>query len=699
MTVRISSSGNRKPPDRSDSEPIRATSGDGRADEADGLATTHVSPVDLRKSALDQQGESDLGHSPTEASQPARGEASTGVRFRAIGPGSRLGRYQVVDELGTGGMATVYRARDTELRREVAIKVLFPHLSKRHEVVARFQREARAVAALDHPHILRVHDVGGGPGAAESSRSGAEQPDDPLVEVDPPYIVLELVRGTSLRELALTHCPMVGEVVAAIGAVMCSALEVAHRAGIIHRDIKPANIMVAEGGRLVLADFGVARIEDEDSSLVTRTGALLGTPAFMSPEQAHGEDLDERSDLYSLGATLYQLATGSMPFSGPTPKMIWAITRGERTPVLRRNPRLGPDLAAAIDRMMALEPDQRYPDAGAARRALLEVLAVAELRDEEAVLTEFFAAPGDYEAAHAEALVAATLAAARAAAADRSVPRALALADRVLAFEPDNREAMALVESVGQGGSRRWLVGGALAAAVAIAALGWWWQAGRHPALSVDPDAGIVDAGPEDAGLDATGAVADAGPIDARAPAPPPDARRTIRRRPVDAAVAVVVTPPDAAVVVRAPPIDAAPAPATLTLKMNAWCDLTIDGVAHGRANRNRPIEVSPGRHRVVCSQGPGLGEWSQSVRVAAGEHRVLEGDLLRPVEITVAVTGGDAVRVGGAVHDNGAELRLQPGRYRIDVMAKGSRVGGGWVAIPRVAACTLRDRPELDCY
>ncbi|HTJ40889.1 MAG TPA: serine/threonine-protein kinase, partial [Kofleriaceae bacterium] len=240
--------------------------------------------------------------------------------FRTVEPGVVLDRYLVEEELGAGGMATVYRARDRELRREVAVKVLFPHLAKKHDVVRRFSREARAAAGLEHPHILRVYDVGGGE----------------LAGGDPPYIVMELVRGgASLRDLAEHGPPLCAELVASMGAVLCDALAVAHARGVVHRDVKPGNVLVAAGGRLLLADFGVARIDDDDS-VVTRTGALLGTPSFMSPEQAQGSEIDARSDLYSVGASLYQLATASLPYAGPTAKVVAQIVAGTLTPPLRR---------------------------------------------------------------------------------------------------------------------------------------------------------------------------------------------------------------------------------------------------------------------------------------------------------------------------------------------------------------------------
>src|SRR5262249_40705860 len=185
---------------------------------------------------------------------------------RGVRTGDRLGRYELGDELGEGGMATVFRARDRELRRDVAVKVLFPHLARRPDIVRRFHREARAAAALEHPNILRIYDVGG----AEAD--------------DPPYMVMELIRGRTLA----AEIEQRGAMAACMGALLADALAAAHAAGVIHRDVKPANVLIAPGGRLLLADFGVARVEAEDS-LVTRTGALLGTPAYMSPEQANGD--------------------------------------------------------------------------------------------------------------------------------------------------------------------------------------------------------------------------------------------------------------------------------------------------------------------------------------------------------------------------------------------------------------------------
>ncbi len=466
-------------------------------------------------------GRDDLGSADTVAETPESGASGGGVPadgsapapargFRAVEVGAVLGRYTLDAELGAGGMATVYRARDGELRRDVALKVLFPHLAKKDEVVRRFAREARAAAGLEHAHILRVYDVGGGevPGG------------------DPPYIVMELVRGESLRELADRAAPLPAEVVASIGAVLCDALAVAHGAGVIHRDVKPANVLIGPGGRLLLADFGVARIEDDDS-LVTRTGALLGTPSFMSPEQAQGDVVDARSDLYAVGATLYQLATGSLPYSGPTARVVAALAVGQLVPPLRRAPAIGPDLARAIEALMATDADRRPATAIAAAAGLRAAAAAGGVADVDAELTRFFADPVAYRAAWTPAIVAHVVAAARAALARRELPRAMALADRAAALAPADPEVAALGVEVAAGGRRG--RGAAMLAGAAVVGAGalvfaLWPASVRNADIDAAPVAVVRDApvalgAPSDAApgpADAPAEVALVTPVDAR---------------------------------------------------------------------------------------------------------------------------------------------------------------------------------------
>src|SRR5262249_2671662 len=202
---------------------------------------------------------------------------------------------------------------DIMLRRDVAVKLLHPHLARQDHLQARFLREARAAAGLDHAGILKIFDVGAG------------------AEGEPPFIVMELLRGRSLKAFLDENGPPLAEMAALVGASLARTIQVAHEAGVIHRDIKPANVMVVtDGGGLVACDSGLARIDD--AAPATQTGETLGTPAFMSPEQALGRRVDARTDVYSLGATLYQLATGELPFTGTSAAVLQKVIHGVVNP-------------------------------------------------------------------------------------------------------------------------------------------------------------------------------------------------------------------------------------------------------------------------------------------------------------------------------------------------------------------------------
>ena len=681
--------------------------GDGIDSTGPGVAVADAKAELGAAETLASDGASSGGHSPpAAAASSASGAASSStavavaVVIRGVGPGDRLGRYELADELGAGGMASVLRARDTELRRDVAVKVLFPHLAKKVDITRRFQREARAAAVLEHPNILRVYDVGAAPGT-------------------PPFIVMELVRGHSLREVAEAHGAMLAELVACIGALMCDALAVAHAAGIIHRDVKPGNVMLADDGRLLLADFGVARLDDDDS-LVTKSGAMLGTPSFMAPEQALGNPVDGRADLYSVGASLYQLATGVLPYSGPTAKVVADASRGGATPAMRRRPAVGSELSRFIERLMAPEPARRPATAAAAAAALRVLVAAAGLGEPADEVRAFALDRAGWDAARRPLVVARLVERARAARRG-SLALALALIDRALAIAPEHAEAQALAAELQAPAARRWLVALVGVAAVGFAGAGAWMLVRGSPAGPRDEGllALAVDAGPAAAAVDAAGqlersgtSVVDAGPLaaDAALGAPHLDARgldgrgrdggagrvvadaATPSTLPIDAAVAADAAP--------ASPADAgapAPAPARVTFSFDTWCDLVVDDELRGRADRTREVSLAPGRHRASCSQGPGLGVWSESVEVAAGEVRRIDGTLLRPVEVTIEA--GDSVRIGGQTVARGDAVVLRPGRYRVEVIAGGKARPAAYVNIPRIRRCTLRDQPTLDCY
>ena len=222
------------------------------------------------------------------------------------GVADRLGPYEILSPLGAGAMGKVFRARDTRLNRIVALKVLHAHLTDDPERVSRFQREAKAASALNHPNIVTIFDIG--------SENGTW------------YIAAELVEGSTLRE-RMTRGPI--PVVEAIGIVMRygEALETAHQAGIVHRDIKPENLMLRPDGVVKIVDFGLARISPEGEQSATRltlSGTLMGTPSYMPPEQARGQTPDARSDVFSLGAVLYEMVAGRPAFPGSTAAEVFA---------------------------------------------------------------------------------------------------------------------------------------------------------------------------------------------------------------------------------------------------------------------------------------------------------------------------------------------------------------------------------------
>jgi len=618
-------------------------------------------------------------------------------RGRLVAVGDRLGRYRLEEELGEGGMATVFRARDVELRRDVAIKVLFPHLAKRDELVARFQREARSAAALDHDNVLRVFDVGGGPLASSAEERAV-----------PPYIVLELIDGPSLDGIAGAE-PILAEVVAAIGVVLCDALDCAHRAGIIHRDLKPANVLVEQGGRLVLGDFGVAFAEGD--SLVTRTGALLGTPAFMSPEQALGTELTARSDLYSLGATLYRLATGQLPYSGSTAKVVSAIVQGERIAADRRDPKVGPELAAVIARLMARDPADRYGDAREARAALAALIDGLG-SDVDELLESFFRDRAGTEGALLPKVIERCLERGAQALSAGRRPLALALANRVLELEPDNRAAL-LLATRGQARSRS-LLWGALGAGAAAGALAIGLAVSGPSAVEPGPAVAAVSdaalparaAAELDAATvpDASAAVAVA-TADA-APAPPARHPPPIRSHPATAVVRSAT--PDAAVMA-APVVDAAveevthaaPTMGTLRVRADTWCELSIDGQGRGRQLQIvRRFSVTAGVHRVACTQGEGRPAQSMEVSVPADGSAEAALQLLRLVTVEARLQRASSARIGTVVVPAGGHKQLRPGRYRVTLLgADGRTLESGWVTVPAQAPCLLRDQPTLGCF
>ncbi len=267
-------------------------------------------------------------------------------------------RYELGEILGFGGMSEVHLARDVRLHRDVAVKVLRADLARDPSFYLRFRREAQNAAALNHPAIVAVYDTG-----------EAETATGPL-----PYIVMEYVDGVTLRDIVHNDGPIEPRRAIEIIADACQALNFSHQHGIIHRDVKPANIMMSKSGAVKVMDFGIARALHDGGVSVTQTAAVIGTAQYLSPEQARGETVDARSDVYSLGCVLYEVLTGEPPFVGDSPVAVaYQHVREDPVPPSERNPALSPELDAVVLKALAKNPDNRYQSAAEMRTDLIRV--------------------------------------------------------------------------------------------------------------------------------------------------------------------------------------------------------------------------------------------------------------------------------------------------------------------------------------
>jgi hypothetical protein len=260
------------------------------------------------------------------------------------------GRYELGPVLGEGGMAKVHRAIDQTLHRPVAVKILAPPYDRDPGYVERFRREAHAAARLNHPNIVTVYDCG--------ADAGME------------FIVMELVEGETLGARLRRAGPMESEEVVSVGAAVASALAEAHARGVVHRDVKPGNVMLTEDGQVKVLDFGIARASGAEA--VTRTGLVMGSASYLSPEQAQGSSADERSDVYALGCVLFQMATGRAPFVADDPVAALYQHVNEPVPLPSVIRAIPPALEDVIMRCLAKAPADRYPSAAAVETALLE---------------------------------------------------------------------------------------------------------------------------------------------------------------------------------------------------------------------------------------------------------------------------------------------------------------------------------------
>ena len=264
------------------------------------------------------------------------------------------GRYELGASLGAGGMATIWQATDRLLGRQVAVKVLREQYAVDPSFLARFQREAMHAASVSDPRIVTVFDCG--------------------VDAGAPFIVMELVSGRTLRQvLDQARALPAGEAVS-VAAEMCGALEVAHAAGLVHRDIKPANVLITSGGQVKILDFGIARMAQ--SAGLTQTGTLIGTAEYLSPEQAAGQPAGPQADLYAIGCVLYEMLTGTPPFTADSPAaLVYRHVHDQPAPPSASRPGLPPQLDGLVLRLLAKDPSARPGSAAAARAALLTAVS------------------------------------------------------------------------------------------------------------------------------------------------------------------------------------------------------------------------------------------------------------------------------------------------------------------------------------
>ena len=535
--------------------------------------------------------------------------------------GTPLGRYLLLDVLGHGAMASVFRARDSQLGRDVAVKVMGMTVATRGEGAERFRREAHAVAALKHPGIVEIYDFVG---------ATAEEPS---------YIVAELIEGQTLRRLMdERQARLLPEVAALIALPLAEALATAHARGIVHRDVKPDNVMIEHVGdrcRVVITDFGVAHITGLET--MTASGALVGSPAYMSPEQARAHEVGPGTDIWALGVLLYEMATGYLPFPGKDPFcVITSIVLGSFRRPSQIAATVGPRFERIVLRCLQANPTARYPNAGELAADLRELAGEAGLVPEQPALRRFLDDPAKLEAELRPRIADAAVAQARKRARRGELARALAEIGRATAYVPSHAGANALLKKLSAG--RALLrVAGFVVACLVLAATTWltWHPPWRTPAAVVSPvqpvtrpgTASVPPAAPA-AGLSGTAAapspeaqalIPGAAPV-VRATSPSVGRPKPARRAGTTATGAgqqPTPTPAAAPAVQPAPtpaPSPASPTPATVErpdpgviqlFATGAICYPSLDGEP-ASVFMPRYQGVAPGRHKIFCARNKG---------------------------------------------------------------------------------------------
>ena len=524
--------------------------------------------------------------------------------------GNVVEKYEVIQKIGEGGMATVYRGRHLTLGRDVAIKVLHPHLSASERNRQRFAREARAIEHLEHDNILKIFDYSG-------------------VDAENCYIVTEFVDGVTLQELLNERTRFPSEITALIGIKLAQALHYAHELGIIHRDLKLENVMLRRDGELKLMDFGIARFLDEVN--LTITGALVGSPAYMSPEQAMEKVLDSRSDLFSLGTLLYHLVTGHLPFSGANPSIVLRnVIESNRLGVQELAPDISATMADLIEQLMQTEPGDRPNTAIEVAERLKQCLDEVRIEPEDArwAVDKWLKSPSDFELSLRDLLSETLLIEGKARLAQSDHLGALRMFNRLLSVDENHTEVLDLLRGLhtqtAKSANRTKIlpIGGAVLALVAgISWAIWPAPPDSLPGANRTTDLGGAQIEVAEPGVTNPEINADAPPAVVATGRQEPTIKLPLSTQRILAKLKEdTPTPTAVQKKVRAQP----ELGSVLVTVPGSWGDIYIDDELMGRTGKIGAIELTPGTHVLVIRNDQAL-PYQDSFTVAPGEQLTIE--------------------------------------------------------------------------
>ncbi|MCY1075790.1 serine/threonine-protein kinase [Archangium lansingense] len=554
------------------------------------------------------------------------------------------GRYQLEQELGRGGMATVFLATDLRLSRQVAVKVMHPGGDGRR--AERFRQEAALVASLKHPNVLEIHDFG------EDAARG-------------PFLVCEWVQGEDLRELTRRLSPVPPEVAAVLGWELARALGAAHARGVVHRDVKPENVLVARGGPLKLADFGIAALADQER--LTSTGGITGSLAYMAPERIDTGAFSPASDVYAVGVVLFELCAGTTPHGGKGAAYLAAsVMTKDAPPLASVVPGTPEPLNVLVARCLALDSRDRPANGEELARMLEDVVGrIAGPPAEEA--RAFFQAPEAYAARWREARFQRLLSEGGSLLAHGDGARAARVLNEALALRPDSPEVMSLLRERPKARRSTAIgVGAALAGIVAVVGVVGWgaypWRTPPRPPEETstqgveerviaepvparDPETDTPKALPRETASSAPAGVA---PV-RRAVPTRTDGARGARAPTESTPPAPSGSPEGAAASATGAPLAGEPVkPATLRVTTRPWAEVFVDDQSRGYTPRVREVNLSPGTHRLRFVN-PQCDTWEEVIQVAAGELVSREVKLqVRKAEMVIVAPAGARVFVDG---------------------------------------------------